>query len=147
MFAGPLVKGGGGYGIVKCVDKGHTLILYLAKVYAKLERVVAMDPGEIVRDVVDRSDTAHCVRLVIRKEHKTKSNIVSVAVPALRKRLARVAVPEIVDPIVSDGPGMTRGYTPWVAPYLGRDRVRVSLRQVLMVVNYIHPRENVLLAR
>src|SRR5262249_44773286 len=146
MFARALVKRRVRYGIVKRVDKGHALIIYLADVCPELQRVVAMNPGKIVREVVDRSDTAHGVRLVGGKKHKAESDIVSVAVSTLRKCLARVAVPEIVDPIVSDGPGMTCGNTSWVAPHLGGDRVRIRLRQVLMVVNHVPPPESVLLA-
>ena len=82
--------------------------------------MVAANPGNIVGDVVDRSDALERVRLVVGEKHKTKSDIVSEAVSALRKRLARVAVSEIVDPVASDGPGMTCSDALWMAPHLRR---------------------------
>src|SRR5580765_8097537 len=105
-----------------------------------------MNPGNIVRNVVDRRDTFQCVRLVVGEKHKTKSDVVSGTVSTLCKRLSSEAVSETVDPVVSDGPGVTCSDASWVTPHLRRYGVRVSLRQRLTVTDQVHPKENALLA-
>src|SRR5262245_39433788 len=123
--------------IVKSVKEAYAFVVNLAEIETKLKRVIAVDPRNIVRYVVDRSDTADWVCLVVGKKHKAKGNVVSRTISAFREGLTSESVPEIVNPIVSDGPRMTRGNASRVAPYLRGDRVRKSLRECLMIVNHV----------
>src|SRR5215204_3683163 len=65
---------------------------------------------------MDRRCTAKSSRKTMRCEHATERDGVFSGVALVCKRLTREAVPEIVDPVVRDGPRVTGHETQWMAP-------------------------------
>ena len=104
--------------------------------------MVSMDPGDVVRNVVHRSDSAKRVALVIGLEHEAEGHIIAKAVPALRKGLTGQAVAKVIDPVLSNGPSVPNRYAPGMAPGLWGNRVGEVVFQALFILLYNQPRRN-----
>src|SRR5258708_38838276 len=87
--------------IIKRTRKAYASVVDLAEVASKLNRVIPVDPREIISDVVHGCYSGEGVLLAIRLEYKPETNVIPGAIPSLRKRLPRKPVTEIIHPVVS----------------------------------------------
>src|SRR5260370_13318372 len=124
--------------IIKRIRKAYASVVDLAEVASKLNRVFPVDPREIIRDVVHWCYAGEGMLLASRLEYEAETNIIPVAVAALRKGLSRKPVTEVVHPVVSNRPVVASGHTARVAPNprrggpwepLGKNLVIISRRQ------------------
>src|SRR5579859_1143821 len=144
MFAGPGIERGVSDRVIKCIGKTHASIVYLANIRSELEDMFSMNPRKIVGPIADGRDTAQSMRLSVGLEHEAKTDVISVAVSTVGKRLTRIPIPEVVNQIVPNRPSMADSQAPRMAPRLGRNIAREILSQSLMIVDHIQPNEKVL---
>ncbi len=123
MVAGTQIKRRVGDRVVKSIRKVYAAVTNQANVASKFDGVLSMDPRNIIRDVVDGRHPGERMGLAIGLEHEAKTYIVPIAVPAIRECLARQAVPQIVYPIVPDGPGVPDSQSSRMAPHRRRKRI------------------------
>ena len=116
----PQIKRWVGDGVVKGIGEADPAVADHPDIGAELDIVVSPDPGNIIGEVVHRRDPAESVLLAGGLKHETEADVVPVAVAALVERLPGVAIAEIVDPVVAQGPGMAGGHTPGMVPDQGR---------------------------
>ena len=88
MVAGTEIKRRVGDRIIKRIREIYTAVANQPDVASKLDGVPSMDPGNIIRDVVDGCHTGECVGFAIGLEHETESDVIPVAVTALGECLA-----------------------------------------------------------
>src|SRR5439155_27010421 len=74
-------------------------------------------------------------------EYETELKVISIAVPRLCECLPRIAIAEVIHPVVPDRPCMTSRQAPWVIPDQGRRRIGEPLRKCLVSVYHVHPGE------
>ena len=77
-----------------------------------------MRPGDIVGKIVHRRDPVLGVSLARRLKHEAEVHIVTKAVSALCEGLPRVAVAEVVDPVLPNRPGVCSRKAPGMTPHL-----------------------------
>src|SRR5205814_643226 len=101
--------------IIESICKAHTGVVDLAEIPSKLNRMISVDPREIVRDVVHGRYPGDSVLLASWLEHKPETNVIPAAIPALSERLPRKPVAEVVHPMASNRPVVPNGQTARVA--------------------------------
>src|ERR1700687_5329455 len=94
-------------GVIERIREAYAAVVNLTHINSKLNSVLSMDPRNIIRDVVDGRHTAERMCSAIGLEHEAKTDVIPMAVPAIRECLSRIAIPQVVHPPVSDGPGVT----------------------------------------
>ena len=77
------------------------------------------DPGNVIREVVDRRHTGERMRFTIRLKDEAKVGVIPVAIASLSERLACIPIAEVVYPIIADCPRVTCRQAPRVAPNYG----------------------------
>jgi hypothetical protein len=80
------------------------------------------------------------------KEHEAESDVIAVAVPALRKCLPGKTVTEIIHPIVPDRPVVPNPDTVRMAPNYRRSGAREPLRKSLVIADVIQANKEILLS-
>src|SRR5215472_4964060 len=85
-----------GDSVVKGIRERNPSVTDRANVGSKLEDVLPMSPGNIIRNVVDGSHTAQTMFLIGGLKDKAKTDVIPVAVATVGKGLTRVAVAYVV---------------------------------------------------
>ncbi len=101
---------------VEGISVVYAFVVDLADVHTELKRVSAVNPREIVGNIVNRRYTLESMSFTVRLKHEPERDIVAVAVAAARECLASEAVTEIVHETIADGPGVTGGHSLRMAP-------------------------------
>ena len=120
--------------VVKGIQKADPGITDESNIGSKLQAVIAVNPGHIIREIVDRGDATNRVGLAVGLENEAKGNIIAVAVASLSEGLAGIAVAEIIDPVLSNRPGVASRQSPGVIPNDRRNGIRKPSRKGLVVV-------------
>ena len=123
MVARSLIKRRIRNGEIESIEKANATVADLADICSKLEIVIAMNPRNIIGEVLDRRDAGKRVSLAVGLEHETEPDVIPVTIPTVAERLPGIAVPEIVHPTVSNRPSVTSCQTPGMIPYQRRRRV------------------------
>src|SRR2546430_16865073 len=130
---------------IESIGETHATVADFADIPSKLEIVIAMNPRDIICEVLDRSHTRKRMLKARGLEHETERDVIPVAIPAIAERLSRIAISEIVHPTASNRPGVTSGQTPRVIPHQRRRRVGQPLRKRLVIVYYVGSHERSLI--